>query len=562
LERDLSQTQQALEDSPARIASQQQEHEREAEALRTRIADLERDLSQVRQSLEQAQQSGASQAEQAAAQAEAWNAERRDWEERLHAAQHLAADQLRQFEAERAAFQAQLSAAESSLRELQQQLEQAHAAVTSPPPSDEASQLRAALEEKDAQLAALNQQISELLAETNEFRARLAEENQRREDEWLQERERFAETHRLQALREAELDRIETELTERERCLAAAEQALAAQGPVARGAHDATAGLPLFDEKAPPLADLPETAPTDDYTPTLHLPRREQVNVESVSADPPPSSSAAEVLARIGLAPHWESDEAPPPAEPADGELPYTPTVRVSAIPGQPAPPAPAPHPVHAAPGSEEEGESIEEYIARLLQRVRGEEPGGTSTLSINTTRPAPSATVPASSLHRTVPAAPASLPSSPTVSTPPGGLAAILGGPAKPAAEPHAPIRPEDFVPRSQAPERTDRLAAMRDLANVSARSAIDRYALTRGLTTLATKAAMSIGAAVSTGILLACAPTYPMIAYPGASVSTIAAGVWFVQAVRCTKQYLKARREKQADPASQDSVANAPQT
>jgi hypothetical protein len=169
---------------------------------------------------------------------------------------------------------------------------------------------------------------------------------------------------------------------------------------------------------------------------------------------------------------------------------------------------------------------------------------------------------VPASSLHRTVPAAPASLPSSPTVSTPPGGLAAILGGPAKPAAEPHAPIRPEDFVPRSQAPERTDRLAAMRDLANVSARSAIDRYALTRGLTTLATKAAMSIGAAVSTGILLACAPTYPMIAYPGASVSTIAAGVWFVQAVRCTKQYLKARREKQADPASQDSVANAPQT
>lgn len=58
---------------------------------------------------------------------------------------------------------------------------------------------------------------------------------------------------------------------------------------------------------------------------------------------------------------------------------------------------------------------------------------------------------------------------------------AAEQARPAQPLPAPEAdnpqPVKPEDYVPRSQAPEQSQNLAAMRELANSAARSAIEKH-------------------------------------------------------------------------------------
>lgn len=109
--------------------------------------------------------------------------------------------------------------------------------------------------------------------------------------------------------------------------------------------------------------------------------------------------------------------------------------------------PAPGSPPA-AAPEEDrqEEEESIEAYMARLLERVRGE--SGTAGAS------------------RMVDAAPAP---TPAPAAPPA--------PAPVTAEPASKLTPEAYVPRSNAPESPTHLSALREVANVAARVAVGRH-------------------------------------------------------------------------------------
>ena len=115
------------------------------------------------------------------------------------------------------------------------------------------------------------------------------------------------------------------------------------------------------------------------------------------------------------------------------------------------------PPPHNENPGTDEE-ESIEEYMQRLLHRVRGNDhsPAAQPTLPHTKTSNAARTAGPAAS--RSVPSA--GVVSSDVIST-------------RLVAE---PLTNESYVPRHQAPEHRDELDALRELANSNARRALSR--------------------------------------------------------------------------------------
>jgi hypothetical protein len=135
--------------------------------------------------------------------------------------------------------------------------------------------------------------------------------------------------------------------------------------------------------------------------------------------------------------------------------------------------------------------------------------------------------------------------------------LPSILGGPtAQPEEEP-SKFTPEEFVPRSQAPERSERLAAMRDLANSSARSAIDRYAQTKLLTSAVAKLTMSVLAATAAAFLGFFAEGHRLLVYGGGVFSAVSSFCWLILSVRYTRRFFRARREQQRQSAGRASAA-----
>lgn len=119
-----------------------------------------------------------------------------------------------------------------------------------------------------------------------------------------------------------------------------------------------------------------------------------------------------------------------------DDEEAFTPVEPVS---------APAPEPVHEPQNVDEDDHesSIEDYMAQLMQRMQG---------------------------------GPAAAKSAPTKPQPTSRSAEKVEKPKaeKPVEEPQEVLQASEYKPRSSAPEQTSNLAAMRDLANQTARSAI----------------------------------------------------------------------------------------
>ncbi len=96
----------------------------------------------------------------------------------------------------------------------------------------------------------------------------------------------------------------------------------------------------------------------------------------------------------------------------------------------------------------EEDGESVEDYMQRLLQRVKGEASGASFAAPPKTTSPA---TVPIQKAAHTEP------------------VKRVV-----PEVNEEESLAVEDYIPRSSAPENNLNLAAMRALANETARSAL----------------------------------------------------------------------------------------
>lgn len=200
-------------------------------------------------------------------------------------------------------------------------------------------------------------------------------------------------------------------------------------------------------------------------------------------------------------------DELPQPlAEPADVEPPAE--VRDSIpehfapqfVPGSP-PSAETPKPVWNQPGQDPpaDDDSIEAYMSRLLKRVRGDSHVATPAVAVPAPKPAP--------------VAPAPLP--------------VEIAPAPIATVPAETVKPEEYVPRQKAPELTTNMAAMRELANSAARTAIVKHQKRSG----SQQAMMqSVGAALTLVCgLVAAFGAYYYRSLPGA----IAAGIGLAAAL-----------------------------
>jgi hypothetical protein len=96
-----------------------------------------------------------------------------------------------------------------------------------------------------------------------------------------------------------------------------------------------------------------------------------------------------------------------------------------------------------------------------------------------------------------------------------------------------------------------------MRDLANSSARSAIDRYAQTKLLTSALAKFTMSILAAAAAIFLGFFAEGHPLLIYGGALFSSVWSICWFILTARYTGRFFRARRDKGQPTPSRASAA-----
>jgi hypothetical protein len=190
------------------------------------------------------------------------------------------------------------------------------------------------------------------------------------------------------------------------------------------------------------------------------------------------------------------------------------------------APAAPA---QPSAGGSGDDEESIEAYMSRLLQRVRGDSAGEAPKFV---------------------------MPSSTPVEEP---VAAQPATPA-PAATPAVaaePVDPESFMPRSHAPEVNSDLAAMRELANSAAKSAITTHAKRRQGQRIANRLVYSSMALFTTVGMAAWAMYFDggHWAWAGAATGALLISFWTFQSIASAFKMMQLKRQLPAGTANEQA-------
>lgn len=528
LEQELTQARDRIATLEQELAGYQQQSATFAEERQTYesgTSDLAASLEQLKCRLNEQQESHAS-------QSEAWNATRQELEGQLEVTRQKlnetttrleeverdlaeeksnSAATQQQFQEEQVAlrdessrFQEELTETQAALRESQAQVERWEAECTNLATRAEElqqhiSELRqstldaASIDESNQEAAALQVELNELkraherssldwseerqrmqgeldstFRQTEEHRSRVEElerESASRASEWEVERselraalqdasqslESVATGNRVAEL-EAQLEQLRGELDlwrnqpgpadkpAEEDEVPALGSTLQIQLPVGGNLADGESVSEVAEFQAPlPAAPLPAAPEPVD---TGH-----DVEYTPVSSEAPVST--AEILARFGHTPEEFEQESAAPVEesPIPAADPASPSMTEA--------PAAAAIESPAAPSVPHEDDSIEDYMNRLLARVRGDQPEPAVAV------PAP---VPASQTERK-----------------PITEVSWQAEREPEASEAPAEVSPEDdseYMPRRSAPERSDSLAAMRSLANDSARSAIASHA------------------------------------------------------------------------------------
>jgi hypothetical protein len=371
------------------------------------------------------------------------------------------------------------------------------------------AELEAKYESQLCQFQQLNDQYATRIEET-ELQARLADqqlEHESREKEWLEDRRRLEqelEDHRTQfeqirdeveRIRQPECDAPEATDTE----LPAQLEEIAPPQDLPSTPDGFGVENPLDGVDADPIAELPTPLdpPTElpDLTESMAEGKADESQGEEVPSTGAPVSTA-DVLARLGHSGLWNEEDNQLAEEtdvPATGELPPP-----SLTDAEKDVPCVDSNPV--SPGGGEDEDSIEEYMSSLLQRLRGpSEPSAQSAVEPITPRQ-PITEIPLQSELR------------------------------------HDPLPAESdggYVPRSHAPEIGTSLAAMRELANNNARTAI----ATHRRTSLSNRArhnfwgSMAVLCLAGSMGLIFC--DNHLIAGLGIGVSVFAVVFWAVQAV-----------------------------
>lgn len=403
------------------------------------------------------------------------------------------------------ARQLKLDAQEADVKARQAALDAREAALTKREAQwkQQEAELQARAEQLAAQSADLSSQTRALVQEKAELASRAAEVASRAADLEAREtalRQRGEELDRQAtelAQRSKELDEraeeLEKYLDEVQRRLAELERMqakLASSTASARGSEESSAAAWSSGNSATlvmtglsPWPTGPEPSRDDAATIAAQaapLSQKQVLNEEEPAAAGEASATSKTgdietVLGRLVRAGLWR-DEAESSQQPLR-ERPVSASVdrgasdrpssalneRPASVQAEPPPalsrepsgtPESPPATLARQPVAEEEEESIEAYMARLLERVRGD--SGTS--------PAP----------REVDVAPPPTPAPP---------------PSPAPSEPAQKLTPEAYVPRTSAPESQTHLSALREVANVAARVAVTRYTRRRAATEAAGK-------------------------------------------------------------------------
>lgn len=278
-------------------------------------------------------------------------------------------------------------------------------------------------------------------------------------------------------------------------------------------------------EASQPVAQVLEN-PVEEQQPETDAPS-ESIAAESVQETPYVPTSAADVIARLSASGLWQDDDSE--TEVPESNLPEP--AWKSLVPAEPVAKPAAVAPV-------EDDDSIEAYMQRLLMRVSGD---SESSRPKSGPRIAP-----------TVVAAPA--PDARDFSTPHEDLS---------HADTHEPFDFKSYVPRSSAPELTKNLSAMRELANSTARQAIDasskrqRRGLAHGKYLFAL-----VTTAVAFGSYWFASVYGSALSYGGAITATITAGWWWFQAFalwRAVRREERAEQQAEARSLAQEPTETA---
>jgi hypothetical protein len=279
-------------------------------------------------------------------------------------------------------------------------------------------------------------------------------------------------------------------------------QGAAHEQPPASAASDdpAASPLPLCDvtgEESPaassPVTPSPASATTSFIERYSHLFAEENAQAED-SLQPPPASPPSELTRK------------PRNVDIVRGETPAQPT-----------------------PSDDEE--SIEHYMAKLLERVRGESSGGVAP---QVREPSTSVTVaPSSAMPAPVPSAPSPIPS-PVQADAPGHLPLMAGG-FPPVANGNAELLTSLGTMRRKSPamEDTTNMESFRALANETARRAISTHGLQKHRRNAITKVIVSTLAGMTSLWMMLEAPNSRDLQFTTACVSLMIAVYWMGQTI-----------------------------
>jgi len=376
-----------------------------------------------------------------------WEAERnqntsqRTTEERQFSARQAEVDAVRQgLEQQQQQWQAERDEAQ---RQMQEQRNELAARL-----AEFQARENGLAEERRQWEAERNQNTSQLTAEEQQLSARQAELDAVRQ--CLEQQQRQWQAERDEAERHVEEQR--NELAGRLAELEAERSALEADRRQWEAERDRLAGAAELPQ--PPCEPVAEAD-------VLNNAARQEPDFKTPSDDAP--VDLAEVLRRVGAQVEMEEDAS---------------LARSTSTPRREPPPSDSqPAPTSAAEHGDQD--SIDAYMSRLMQRVRSksDEPGlGTY---------APSHSEPPVA-QRAQSNAVADLSST---GHPPG---------LRPAAAPRQPVQ---LSPRSAAPEKHIDFSALRDLANLSARTAISRHSHRIIIDTMRSKLAMALLALAAGG-------------------------------------------------------------
>jgi len=426
-------------DELEQLSEQLDQRRSELDALALRLGQQEDALRQQEESLaEQSEKLGALLAELVTKQ-HSFHDEREKWDKEQAKAERRLQERTAELDKRSRQLDARSKLSESSQTEFdsrQAALDARQAEVESR--QVEVNALHAELYARQAELDARQTEVESRQAEVNALQAELDARQARLDAGQAEVNARQAE---LDA-RQAELDSRQAELDSRQARLDARESEIDQR---CREIESGRTGVATGRDQPPEECDP-----------------QEGIQFEKRYGGSPESSE--EVLRRLGIGRSFSDEQAEdqPPSmpEPAQGD----------------AARAPDSHP-QSEPDKEE---SIDDYMARLLDRVRSStsRSGEPASLSVSSVRTGVRAPTPAATPE------PGDSPPQPPL---PGG----------------GQEGPVEMSPRAVAPEKSMDLGAMRDLANLSAHTAINRHARRVLVGNVTSKLAVTIVGLAAGGVL-----------------------------------------------------------